>query len=491
MPDSPAALLRFKLATIDSEMASLHRQLTELARNRETVALELSRLAYPVLQLPNEITAEIFLKYAEDANLPRLFVLAAVCRSWRTISLSLQSFWTRLALDITAGDQQQSNLAKIQLPLALARAGAHSLLEIDLSVDNALEELLTLIAPTAARWPALNLSVGPPKLVHTILSWHFPKLQRLELMPSSKPIYSWSTTTPTHQPLANCPLLRSVILFDVDPNVLRLPWCQITHVELNASLGMTSCEYITVLAQTINLEVLDVYIDEGPEDFMEVKLPQLHTLTLRWFSATVNGAVDFINTLTAPALRNLTTNITSAGSHIGINAIADLLERSEVVSLDALTLHSHGHELGITAVEHIVAAAAPLGVLRLTEVDWDALDPLLAMLGSGGIYHDSPFLVRELHIQPVSGAVPYNSLKFYIDKRTAAARSADSESDVQVIQALQSYGLRKVSFIVPERLPMDFGSTDQDREHFDHLAALTSPEVIVRGSKVIWEMPGA
>ncbi|KAJ7053936.1 hypothetical protein C8F01DRAFT_1374841, partial [Mycena amicta] len=99
-----AAHLRRRLEEIDAETVFLHTKIAELAAARRAVVEQLKRVRYPVLELPPEITCKIFLEYTQDIHeaidlgneqLNGPFVIASVCKWWRTLALSQHELWTR------------------------------------------------------------------------------------------------------------------------------------------------------------------------------------------------------------------------------------------------------------------------------------------------------------------------------------------------------------------------------------------------------------
>ncbi|KAJ7262991.1 hypothetical protein C8J57DRAFT_1133743, partial [Mycena rebaudengoi] len=97
-----ATELRAELAKIDEKTATLQSKLQLLSEQRQSVLQRLDAVVYPVLTLPPEITADIFVHYlgnfpvitydcASKAYPPLL--LASVCREWRRVALSFPRLW--------------------------------------------------------------------------------------------------------------------------------------------------------------------------------------------------------------------------------------------------------------------------------------------------------------------------------------------------------------------------------------------------------------
>ncbi|KAJ6509125.1 hypothetical protein DFH09DRAFT_861760, partial [Mycena vulgaris] len=89
-----------RLAEIDAEITELQARLSHLAVTRKPLADALESIVYPILTLPPEITAEIFIHYCalspwtilhESRSGPLL--LANICRTWRGIAINLRSIW--------------------------------------------------------------------------------------------------------------------------------------------------------------------------------------------------------------------------------------------------------------------------------------------------------------------------------------------------------------------------------------------------------------
>ncbi|KAF8214083.1 hypothetical protein K438DRAFT_996183 [Mycena galopus ATCC 62051] len=107
MPKS-AAELRAHLAEIDEEIIQQGQVLRQLHASRLLVQSQLdSILVYPVLTLPVEITAEIFLHCLPDKNakvslIHAPFVLLKVCTRWRDIALSTPRLWATLDVNVVS-----------------------------------------------------------------------------------------------------------------------------------------------------------------------------------------------------------------------------------------------------------------------------------------------------------------------------------------------------------------------------------------------------
>ncbi|KAJ7262985.1 hypothetical protein C8J57DRAFT_1133739, partial [Mycena rebaudengoi] len=88
--------LRAQLERILEEEAALHAK-------RQLILRQLDAVVYPVLTLPSDITAEIFMHYVDDPiiendrhgalNSYSPLLLASVCKAWRSVALSFPRLW--------------------------------------------------------------------------------------------------------------------------------------------------------------------------------------------------------------------------------------------------------------------------------------------------------------------------------------------------------------------------------------------------------------
>ncbi|KAF7367572.1 F-box domain-containing protein [Mycena sanguinolenta] len=96
---------RARLANLDTDILVLERSLSALRSQRDRVQERLDSYIYPVLTLPNEIIAEIFVHYipiyplcppAQGFDSPTL--LTQICRKWRDIALATPALWRAIFL---------------------------------------------------------------------------------------------------------------------------------------------------------------------------------------------------------------------------------------------------------------------------------------------------------------------------------------------------------------------------------------------------------
>ncbi|KAJ7059419.1 hypothetical protein C8F01DRAFT_1144415 [Mycena amicta] len=483
MNEPSAPSLRVRLEEIDTKAAQLQAQIAALAVSRREIVEQLKRVVYPVLTLPGEITAEIFVQYTHHvhANISAPFLLASICRNWRTTALGLEKLWTKIVIHIFH-NPECLELVKLQLRLCLERAGKHSLLDIHITADSGMEEILSLVAPSAGRWSTFDVSPIAPTLRLYHLHGCMPHLRALTLMNGTG---DWDSGLSDSTVFMKAPLLREVDLFDVDASMVALPWEQLTTLRFGVSLPVNSEDCFEILSQARNLQILDLQIPENPlPDGLEDALhfEHLHTLTLGWSRFNSDAAVSFIDLLTVPALVRFTTDIGHSENDAGTSAIVEMLERSDRPHLRSLTLNNDG-AADLAAIHNIIALSPTIDKVSVTGVSWDMLEPLFLVLEHGGMHRGpaSPYKIRELHVEPVAGRIRYDLIQRYIAARglDASARSDDSDS------------LRRFSFSVPEYGPLDWHHSEDTAasavKSLRHAAASSDgPEISITGRENVF-----
>ncbi|KAJ7633282.1 hypothetical protein FB45DRAFT_681047, partial [Roridomyces roridus] len=81
------------LVEIADQIHVLEAQIAVLRDEQETVEEDLKALVYPILSLPSELTAEIFIQYVEADPIRNPMPLTWVCPSWRDVAISTPQLW--------------------------------------------------------------------------------------------------------------------------------------------------------------------------------------------------------------------------------------------------------------------------------------------------------------------------------------------------------------------------------------------------------------
>ncbi|KAJ7473940.1 hypothetical protein FB451DRAFT_1367009 [Mycena latifolia] len=404
VPGTPSgkAALRAHLAQLDAEIERLQTRLGELAIARKPVADALGSIVYPILSIPPEITAEIFMEYvAADAQpnddpwsigLPEHLLtanphfdksdgplltnlhateggpllLASVCRAWRDIALSLPTLWCRLRM--SPASRTISSILQCWLP----RAGN---LPLDLNlrhydgVDACTADLFNTLAPYSMQWRTfwcmLRTSASFP--LDAIQS-RIPLLRKLTLRryPST---FRDNTPPTTITAFSDAPRLCEVVLYSVLPRSITLPWAQLTRLELH-SVYVEECAEI--LPRIPQLETLSATLYENTVDSplpRPIRLGNLHTLQL---SHPMQQELHLLDFLILPGLKCLDIFVVAAAS---VAKLASFLARSDCqLRLVSLTCshpsYMYWPSTGISALE----ALGVVSEVHLPGVDWPQAD---------------------------------------------------------------------------------------------------------------------
>ncbi|KAJ7133316.1 hypothetical protein C8R44DRAFT_22484 [Mycena epipterygia] len=296
-----ASQLRSHLAEIEAKIGAIESQLAMLRVERETVLERLDAVVYPILNIPPEITSEILLQCIDDPYSRCQLQLASVCREWRSVALSTPALWTGFyASYLRAAARDAGKLLNL-LQCWLQRAGNLPLdLKLPLPPGSPPDAILSVIAQYASQWRTVEL-----ELIHSKQPIFFPldsfrgPLHCLRKVVLSK-IDSWPNNAPASMTaFLDAPQLREAQLHTIPAFRIRLPWSQLTKLELHEH---TLDQCLEFLRLTPNLEAFSAYIARSSHFQRSlptlITLPRLHTLRLSFglYSSTL------LDNLTLPAL---------------------------------------------------------------------------------------------------------------------------------------------------------------------------------------------
>ncbi|KAJ7215130.1 hypothetical protein B0H12DRAFT_357552 [Mycena haematopus] len=314
---SSLAADRARVADLDAEIFRLERSLLErsLSSRRTEKARVQQRLdsyTYPVLELPNEITSEIFIHFLPIYPLcPPLIgpdspiLLTQICRAWRAIALGTPTLWRAISLpdpdpDIPLADQ--ALLSDAWLSRSRDCPISVSWFDPDDFTMSRGAELLHAIVPYRPRLEHLVVDVSLPQLQN--IQGPMPLLRRLEL--HLLPFHGQEDSPTTQVSFLEAPLLRTVIVNAYAVENIRLPWAQLTSLALH---GFCPRECASILQHTFNLVHCELGFSEDPNDEnvpdVALTLPSLQSLTLTLDHDDGNPVTGYLQTLIVPALRRL------------------------------------------------------------------------------------------------------------------------------------------------------------------------------------------
>ncbi|KAJ7029805.1 hypothetical protein C8F04DRAFT_1264525 [Mycena alexandri] len=462
--------LRHRLAEIDDEMVDLQARLERLVAERRPIAETLRSVFYPVVTLPPEITAEIFLHYVDTAhighhgNLPVApggtgghgpLLLASICRAWRAIALDLQPIWSKF--DLPTGPSTVSSTQKL-LECWLPRAGGHPL---DLSISCGAEDALCAdVAPYSHQFRSLRCSLFTPiTRPGSLIAGRLPLLRKLLITFPRGLNHATLVTT-----FADAPQLREVHLEGLALAWIALPWAQLTCLGLS-ELNVTQCVHL--LHQTPNLETLTVTGLENDADvaLAPVRLAHLHTLKFDEYQRDTT----LLLYLTLPALAHLEL---PAAIWDLTQYFIDFVARSACALRSLVFSYTNNTDIPFDLVPYL-RAVPTLSELRIREAEWSVhnLKAFFTLMAEPGFLPN----LRALSFNPLRYAVeiPYGALAAFLASRWQGRGSGPDDA------RLESFEL----VLAPESDFDPAPSFMQLQDDLDALRALEAdgPKLNIRG----------
>ncbi|KAJ7266537.1 hypothetical protein C8J57DRAFT_1717891 [Mycena rebaudengoi] len=278
--------------------------------------------------------------------------LASVCSVWRKVALSSPHLWAVLRL---IWDSLSATRREQLLHCWLSRAGG-CLLDLQLKGRHLTPAISGAIAHHA---PQLRrLTIGS-HLASQFSQLCFPALEALDVQADQ---WGFLVTNITAF-IGEAPQLREVSFSVGSPSLAKLPWNQITSLDL-----LHRPPSLEVLKQAPNLEMLS-FTTSG-EDFddtqtlIPIVMTKLHTLII--YPSSYDWNHPLFNHLTLPALRALEFG------HLDIEQLRALVRRSACA---IIKMHLHDQ----TAAETIGYLDLSESIERLTlAFSGDALDDVVA-----------------------------------------------------------------------------------------------------------------
>ncbi|KAJ6459548.1 hypothetical protein C8R45DRAFT_1081368 [Mycena sanguinolenta] len=276
---------------LDAEILVLGRTLSALRIQRDQAQERLDSYNYPVLTLPNEIIAEIFVhfipKYPDfppTSGLHSPALLTQICREWRELALRMPTLWRAITIPPLA-----EQAARLDAWLSRARGCPLSLFfDMDFSRE---EGSLSTIVPYREQLEYLVIFQGLPSHLQAI-EGPLPMLRHLGLL------FHDQDDPPTKVSFLEAPLLRAAFLDITGLQNIVLPWAQLTSLALDAVYPR---ECTPILQQTPNLVDCELILleDRRAGDVPDVALPSLQSLTLATLLSD-DSVTGYLQTLTIP-----------------------------------------------------------------------------------------------------------------------------------------------------------------------------------------------
>ncbi|KAK7014301.1 F-box domain-containing protein [Favolaschia claudopus] len=291
-----------EIQALEAQVAAIKSSISLLRAARRTARQRLRCYKYPVLTLPNEIIAEIFLRFLPlypdvqpllgDLSPMRL---THICRQWRDIACTTPQLWRAIDLNPKNVDNLPTILegTLALTDLWVSRSG-HCPLSIRMGSQHDPLSILAPLIPHCNRWEHLTWRLDSTRP----LSW----IRSLPLLKSFDLEFSTSAADDEIVVLQDLPLLSTVILDDFRIPHIILPWSQLTSLTLK---WIYPGHCVSILQQTTRLVQCTLLLgiaDETENDFVNVVLPHLETLDVQ---AEDDIDANFFQCLVTPALHYL------------------------------------------------------------------------------------------------------------------------------------------------------------------------------------------
>ncbi|KAJ6456180.1 hypothetical protein C8R45DRAFT_583350 [Mycena sanguinolenta] len=308
---------RARVAELDAEISLLDSEdsIPSLRIERAQVQERLDFYKYPVLTLPNEIVAEIFIHFLPNyPHCPSLTgsyspsLLTQICRKWRDIALETATLWRAICIgDMSLPRSLSGTIVKIPFEqqaklfnLWLSRSRICLLsIKLDEFIDGFgitpehAPKALSIVIPHRARWENLVLHLGAPH--YGSIEGPMPLLRRLDLsivhMDPLEDSFDFDcfelecSESGRKLSISEAPLLRTVLLNGVAALNITLPWAQLTSLTLGGRPAISLRECVPILRETINLLHCQLGLAGGfrnkkLKNLPCIALPRLQSLTL-------------------------------------------------------------------------------------------------------------------------------------------------------------------------------------------------------------------
>ncbi|KAJ6464475.1 hypothetical protein C8R45DRAFT_1024119 [Mycena sanguinolenta] len=319
---SALAADRDLVAALEAQILDLENSLSALRLEQAQVQSRLDAYKYPVLTLPTEIVAEIFMHVPPPypsvtwlAGTLSPTSLACVCRKWRNIALAIPSLWR--AIDLSNNGTPLEQRAHIY-DLWLKRSRSCPL-SIEFDADGDHDQSATISA------------------VMALIAPHFPRLEHLKLVllfsglnaiqGSSMPLLHHLNLKITDQSgpeisFGKLPSLRSAVLSDLAAFCVVLPWGQLTSLVLE-QVYLDEC--VPILQETSNLIHCELRLYHSPGNTATATLLCLESLVL--VPLDYQYTAYYLQFFITPALRRLIVSEQLLG-HEPIRSLTDFILNS-------------------------------------------------------------------------------------------------------------------------------------------------------------------
>ncbi|KAJ7639368.1 hypothetical protein FB45DRAFT_425545 [Roridomyces roridus] len=280
------AALRSQVSQLTLDISVTQARLAEMQTELVRAQRQLDSVTYPVLSLPTEIVSEILIhclptpttKWRVDGVDSRQapLLLSQICSQWRQIALSTPTLWKRLDINLRRRKNRAPDITETWLgrahnfPLSVRLHGPTR------DVDSKFSETFRRCAP---RMQSLELDIFLDDLERmTSKSIEFLLLRKLSLR-----LLDGDDELPETfrvEMLKNVPQLSQVLLHQILPGAIVLPWQQLTRFTGELYYIPECLDALRLMPNLVEcaVSVIETY---GDYDDLEVfSHPQIRSFTL-------------------------------------------------------------------------------------------------------------------------------------------------------------------------------------------------------------------
>ncbi|KAJ7044582.1 hypothetical protein C8F04DRAFT_590935 [Mycena alexandri] len=311
-------VLRARFSELEWAISIQQMLLNAMMARMQQLQTRLNSIVYPVLSLPPEITSEIFIRCIPEGSRDVVDTRVApllpmhVCRAWRQIAISTPALWT--TFDVSEAVRSLSETSKIwferarQLPLSVAIDTSFSRLG-----RGSFDQFLVTFGRHSQSIRSLQLytTVDGFRRIDTRLL-NFARLRNLSLHLLLGEDQELNDFPPIEiNMFHSVPLLNEVLLSEIPPSFIPLPWQQLTKFT-GQFYTLRAC--LDALRRMPNITecALAAYASHNPEAFKIFSHPAIETFTLFSASADYRDGADSAQLLafiTLPALHTLQVDV--------------------------------------------------------------------------------------------------------------------------------------------------------------------------------------
>lgn len=462
------------LQEAEQEILRLQLLLDELIERRRSFKQEINNRYCPVLQLPPEISTEIFSHCLPSVySLPSISVkdltpyhLGHVCRAWRDTVWSTPRLWSTICLNLS----DKINLSLITRWMMFS--GQHPL---SVSID-------------WGRWPSddseefgtlFDNRNGIFMDVLDAVASFSAQLHTMDVRVPGKYFYDSGDFAGFSEPL---PLLTSVSLHNVRISLsgfpvmlsaphleeIRLTGCgisekrsrdfnirQVKHILLR-SMGFNEC--LVFLNHVSPVDCTLINIVRSPEPVASVQMPYLETLTVE----SAWGITELLSGLTAPAMLQLAI-VSASTSPFSLSKFVYFLRRSSC-SLRSLSLSG----AGVCGTQLFECLQLLPSLVKLELSSGSLRDEIVQLLGPFPAPGHSQCLLPNLEVLGYAGQLDFNSLSISgillfrwrqgICGRVAQLRRVALRTMIKVSEAP---AVSQYRYLVAEGLDLSIGTAEE------------------------------